>query len=229
VAPPPPPPAPRADADIATSKRTPPKEDAPRPEKKAEKKPEPRKPEPKKPEPKQPEPKKADPKDAKAKDKPLTQAERRAEQRRAEAERRRLEAEIRAEEARVEALRKDTLNRMQDELRRTGPGNATTRATSPTGKGDVTAAPSAAYAGRIVARVRPNIVLTESVRGNPAAEVEVRAAPDGTILGQKLLSSSGNDDWDRAVLRAVEKTEMLPRDVDGRVPPVLVITFRPSD
>ena len=79
------------------------------------KKPEPKKPEPKKPEPKKPEPKKADPKDAKAKDKPLTQAERRAEQRRAEAERRRLEAEIRAEEARVEALRKDTLNRMQDD------------------------------------------------------------------------------------------------------------------
>ena len=35
--------------------------------------------------------------------------------------------------------------------------------------------------------------------------------------------------WDEAVLRAITKTEMLPRDTDGRVPSPLVISFRPKD
>jgi colicin import membrane protein len=29
------------------------------------------------------------------------------------------------------------------------------------------------------------------------------------------------------VLRAIDRTGELPRDIDGRVPPVLVITFTP--
>jgi len=31
------------------------------------------------------------------------------------------------------------------------------------------------------------------------------------------------------VVRALQKTQTLPRDVDGRVPPSLVIGFRPQD
>jgi colicin import membrane protein len=31
------------------------------------------------------------------------------------------------------------------------------------------------------------------------------------------------------VLRAIDRTGTLPRDTDGRVPPVLIITFRPND
>ena len=33
---------------------------------------------------------------------------------------------------------------------------------------------------------------------------------------------------DEAVLRALDKTEVLPRDVDGRVPPVMELTFNPK-
>ena len=89
--------------------------------------------------------------------------------------------------------------------------------------------PSASYAGRIRARIKPNITFTEDVAGNPKAEVEVRTSPDGTILSRKLLSSSGNKAWDEAVLKAIDKTATLPRDEDGRVPPVLEISFRPKD
>ena len=32
-----------------------------------------------------------------------------------------------------------------------------------------------------------------------------------------------------AVLRAIDKTEVLPRDVDGRVPSSMTIDFRPYD
>ena len=91
-----------------------------------------------------------------------------------------------------------------------------------------TAGPSAGYAGRIRAAVRPNITLLSSVPDNIEAEVEVRAAPDGTILGRKLVKSSGSETWDDAVLRAIDRTGTLPRDIDGRVPSPLVIAFKPG-
>jgi len=98
-----------------------------------------------------------------------------------------------------------------------------------TGTALKSAGPSASYAGRIVARIKPNIVFTEDISGNPTAEVEVHAASDGRILASKLIRSSGVPAWDEAVLRAIAKTEVLPRDTDGRVPSPLVISFRPKD
>jgi colicin import membrane protein len=72
-------------------------------------------------------------------------------------------------------------------------------------------------------------VFTEELAGNPTATVEVRTAPDGTIVGRKLLKSSGDKGWDEAVLKAIDKTQTLPRDTDGRVPPLLEISFKPKD
>ncbi|MDI1246099.1 MAG: cell envelope integrity protein TolA [Rhodoferax sp.] len=98
-----------------------------------------------------------------------------------------------------------------------------------TGKALQSAGPSASYAGRVIARVKPNIVFTEAISGNPTAVVEVRASSDGTIMSRKLTQSSGVKEWDEAVLRAIDKTEVLPRDTDGRVPSPLLISFRPKD
>ena len=89
--------------------------------------------------------------------------------------------------------------------------------------------PSAEYAGRIRARIRPNITYTDTITGNPTAEVEVRTSSDGTIISRKIAKSSGVKSWDEAVLAAIDKTEILPRDVDGKVPGSLVISFRPRD
>jgi colicin import membrane protein len=127
-----------------------------------------------------------------------------------------------AEEKRATALRNENLKRMQGMAGASGDENAKGTALKSSG-------PSASYAGRIRARIKPNITFTEDVLGNPKAEVEVRTAPDGTILSRKLLSSSGNKSWDEAVLKAIDKTATLPRDEDGRVPPVLEISFRPKD
>ena len=88
--------------------------------------------------------------------------------------------------------------------------------------------PSSSYAGRIIARVRPKI-YGDLPAGNPAADVEVRVAPDGTIIGRKLVKPSGDPDWDRRVLRAIDATEILPRDTDGSVQPLMVLTFKPRD
>ena len=91
------------------------------------------------------------------------------------------------------------------------------------------AGPSGGYGGKVAAKVKPNIVFPDQVDGNPRAEVEVLAAPDGTIVKARITQSSGNKAWDEAVLRALQRTETLPRDIDGRVPSSLVISFRPKD
>jgi colicin import membrane protein len=128
--------------------------------------------------------------------------------------------EQQAEEQRLAKQREDNLKRMLGQAGATGaPGS--------TGTALKDAAPSASYAGKLIARIKPNILLTETVSGNPAADVEVRASPTGTILSRRLVKSSGSKDWDDAVLRAIDRTGELPRDTDGRVPPLLVITFTP--
>lgn len=127
-----------------------------------------------------------------------------------------------AEEERTAKQREENLRRLMGQVDGSGaPGSTGTAARD--------AGPSASYAGRIRARVKPNIVLTDDVAGNPSAEVEVRCAADGTIVGRRLVKSSGSREWDEAVLRAIDRTEVLPRDVDGRVPATVVIAFRPRE
>ena len=125
-----------------------------------------------------------------------------------------------AEQARLEKLREDNLKRIQGQAGATGGPGAT-------GSAQRDAGPSAGYAGRIIARVKPNIVFTDTIVGKPTASVEVRSAPDGTIIARRLVKSSGNKDWDEAVLRALDRTEVLPRDTDGRIPSPMTIDFTP--
>jgi colicin import membrane protein len=127
-----------------------------------------------------------------------------------------------AEAARADALRQENLKRMQGMAGASGGDNATGTALKSSG-------PSATYAGRLVGRIKPNITYPGDMVGNPRAEVEVRVAPDGAIQSRRILQSSGNKAWDDAVLRAIDKTEILPKDTDGRVPPVIVLGFRPLD
>ncbi len=127
-----------------------------------------------------------------------------------------------ADAATLAAAREANLKRMLGQAGATGaPADAGTAARS--------SGPSASYAGRIMARIKPNIVFSEAVGGNPLATVEVKLAPDGTIVAKRLVKSSGVKSWDDAVLRAIERTEVLPRDVDGRVPPPFQIDFRLRD
>jgi colicin import membrane protein len=127
-----------------------------------------------------------------------------------------------AEEKKLAELRQENMKRLTGLAAGTGePGARGTAAQS--------SGPSAGYAGKIRARIRPNITYIESITGNPAAEVEVRAASGGTILSRKLVQSSGIKSWDDAVLNAIDKTETLPADTDGKVPSVLILVFRPKD
>lgn len=128
-----------------------------------------------------------------------------------------------AEEKLLAKMREDNMRRMQGLAGATGAENAT-------GTAQRSAGPSGSYGGKVAAKVKPNIVYPDAISGNPRAEVEVRLSPDGTIVGKRLVQSSGNKAWDDAVLRALDKTETLPRDVDGRVPSVpIIIGFKPQD
>ena len=118
--------------------------------------------------------------------------------------------------------RKENLDRMNAQLGATGAADAKGSAQKASG-------PSASYGGKVRAKVKPNIVFTEDIAGNPVAEVEVRTTLDGTIISQRLVKSSGNKAWDDAVIKAIIRTESLPRDVDGRVPTPMIIEFRPKD
>lgn len=145
------------------------------------------------------------------------------EKRKVDQEKRRKEALQAEQEAqKLEAQRQANIKRM------TGLAGASGAATA-TGTALQSSGPSASYAGRVSARIKPNIVFVDEVAGNPIAEVEVRAAPNGTIISRKLSKSSGVKSWDDAVLKAIDKTEKLPPDVDGRVPSALLIGFRPKD
>ena len=128
-----------------------------------------------------------------------------------------------AEEKRLAQQREENLKRMMGQIP-TGSGAPGSRGTAA-----VDAAPSRSYGGLIVKAVKPNIVFTEVVTGNPEAVIEVRAAPTGTIIGRRLVKSSGSKEWDEAVLRAIDRTGSLPKDTDGRVPSTVEIVFRPKD
>ncbi len=101
---------------------------------------------------------------------------------------------------------------------------------SATGNAQQSSGPSSGYGARIKAKVKPNLVFTSAVTGNPKVTLEIKMAPDGTILGRpRVARSSGNREWDEAVVRAFEKTEVLPRDTDGRVHSPLEVDWRVND
>lgn len=131
-------------------------------------------------------------------------------------------AEAKEDAKKMDAQRQTNLKRMA------GLAGATGSATA-TGKDLQSSGPSSGYAGRIRARIKPNIVFTDDISGNPITEVEVNASPDGTIISRKIIKSSGVPSWDEAVLRAIDKTETLPKDTNGLAPTALVISFRPKD
>ncbi|MGJ7579083.1 cell envelope integrity protein TolA [Variovorax sp. RHLX14] len=166
-----------------------------------------------------------------------------AEQKQAEAKQAQLEAAKKkeadaAKQAQAEAAKKNaaaeaskqaaadraaTLKRMQGMAGASGGETATGNALKSSG-------PSGSYGARVAAAVRPNIVFPDAdlVNGNPKAEFEVTLAPDGTIVGVKLVKSSGLPNWDQAAERGLRKTDKLPRDNDGRIFPSLIVALQPK-
>lgn len=97
-----------------------------------------------------------------------------------------------------------------------------------TGRAARSSGPSAAYAGRVKARIKPNIRPIQAYPDNLATDVELHLGPDGTILSRRVVNSSGNPGWDQEALKAIDRTGVLPRDVDGTVPSTMIVTIKPE-
>ena len=121
--------------------------------------------------------------------------------------------------------RDDNMKRLNDLMAKAGgspQGESTSRATAG-GKGS-----SRTYSAIARAAVIPNVVFTEAFDGNPLAKVEVRLQSDGTIISSRVVQPSGNKNWDNAVLNAVIRTRVMPKDVDGTLPDtILILEFKP--
>ena len=70
------------------------------------------------------------------------------------------------------------------------------------------------YTGKIVGKIRRNIVMPPDVADDARAEFSVTLLPGGTVLGARLTRSSGNAAYDNAVERAILKSQPLPLPAD---------------
>jgi len=130
--------------------------------------------------------------------------------------------EDKAQEVVVAKQRQENLKRM---LGQAGAAASGTGGATATGTAAKDAAPSAGYAGKIRKAIKDSIIQANKVPGNPVAEVEVRCAPDGSVVGRRIVKPSGNAAWDETVLRAIDRLGSLPRDIDGRIPSTMLLVL----
>ena len=101
-------------------------------------------------------------------------------------------------------------------------------AKSGTGSGAGGTATSSGYAEKVQRRVRPNITWGGETAGLETV-VSVHVSPaTGTLLSSSIQRSSGNEQWDQAALRAVQRSDPMPLDTNGQAPGTFTITLRPA-
>ena len=77
-------------------------------------------------------------------------------------------------------------------------------------KAKATNNPLQAYAAKIAAKVRSNLVLPRDVSGDLVGVFQVTQQPDGTVTEVSLKRSTGNAQLDAAIERAIQKSSPLP-------------------
>jgi colicin import membrane protein len=100
-------------------------------------------------------------------------------------------------------------------------------AKSGTGSGAGGTATSAGYAEKVQRLVRPKIIWAGATEGLETV-VSVRCSPTGTLLSATVTRPSGNAQWDAAALRAVQQSDPMPLDTNGKAPSNFTITLRPA-
>lgn len=84
-----------------------------------------------------------------------------------------------------------------------------------------------AYPNRVIARIKPNIIFLGSLTTPIKADVKLQTDGNGKITGATVHSS--NSDFTDAVKRAIDKTQIIPRDVDGTSPSEITLTIFSRD
>jgi colicin import membrane protein len=85
-----------------------------------------------------------------------------------------------------------------------------------------------AYFALLKARIKENHVPPEGVSDRLSARVEFFVAADGSVSSVRIVSPSGNSDFDRSVIEAVEHTRSIGPRPDARSEPV-TMTIKMSD
>jgi colicin import membrane protein len=140
-------------------------------------------------------------------------------------ERKREEAQARQEQARKAAAEQQRKQRLA-QLQAMAGGPVTGSAAS------AGAGLSKSYAVRLASLFKRNMRFpggVDSISGNPQAEVRVRVGPGGTILNVRVTKPSGNPAWDAAVVRAIESTERIPPDENGKYATDFPLDWGPKD
>ena len=138
------------------------------------------------------------------------------EKKKLESEKQRKQALLAKQEAqKIEAQRSDNLKRIAGLAGASGAQGSTGTALQSSG-------PSASYAGKIVGLIKSNTKYSDPNAGRPTVTVMVRVSSIGSILSRRIVSSSGNNAWNEAVLRAIDRIEILPRDTDGTIPAIVI-------
>ncbi len=137
----------------------------------------------------------------------------------------RKQAQQKQASAAAKAQRDANLARLNAQLGSAGGGGGNPKGVATQGNGG-----SSTYGAIVKAAIKPNVVFTDEIVGNPLAKIEVRLTLDGTIISQRLVSSSGNKAWDEAAMNGITRTRVMPRDVDGRIPDTtLILEMRPKN
>jgi colicin import membrane protein len=82
--------------------------------------------------------------------------------------------------------------------------------------------PSATYGSKIIQLIRENTFFNETNLRQYTVKVMVRAVANGKIVSADIIESSGQPAFDDAVIRGIRRIDVLPRDVDGRIPDLLL-------
>ena len=152
------------------------------------------------------------------------QARRAEEKKKEEQAKLRKQQQEREQEKRLAELREQNMKRIQGLAGATGPRESTGTAMRSSG-------PSASYAGRLAAHFQRHVVYpggVDTIVGNPQTVVQVRVSPTGEIMSARLSKSSGNSSWDEAAVRAIERSERIPPDTDGRYVNDFLVEMRPK-
>lgn len=164
-------------------------------------------------------------------EKEAAEKERREKEKREKQEKQKEQAEKEAR-ARREAALKESLKRERANLQAAAGGVSNNGITGKGGSGSGTGSgrgragsggtgssvglmrEQAAYIAKIRAIVTPNIrydpSFAESVQGSPEVTFEVSLLPDGTIGRVTLKNSSGDEEYNRIIKSAIDKTGRLP-------------------
>ena len=86
------------------------------------------------------------------------------------------------------------------------------------------------YRAALSGKIRGNIVLPPSIKGNPEAVFKITQLPSGEIIDVKIIKSSGNKALDEAIERAIRKSDPLPLPEQPELfQRVLELKYKPFD